>query len=134
MANECIPIYRPGADITCQTTAAVTGKTFVNITGPLVAGNPSANTDSTLIRVAPAAAGVKSFGVATYDAASGARVAVIVGPGHVVPVTCGAAITAGAEVEVNAAAKAITKAAGVAVGRAVSTTTAADTDVFVQLY
>lgn len=135
MANECIPIYRPGADVTCLTTAAVTGKTFVNVSGPLVVGNPAAGTDATLIRVATAAAGARAFGVAVYDAASGARVPVITqGGGHVVPVTCGAAITAGAEVECNASGKAITLATGKALGKAVSTTTAADTDVFVQLY
>jgi hypothetical protein len=60
-------------------------------------------------------------------------VAVILG-GHIVPVTCGAAVTAGAEVEVGTTGRAITLAAGKAVGKALSTTTAADTDLFVQLY
>ena len=63
----------------------------------------------------------RALGVAAYDVASGARVPVIVGPGHVVPVTCGAAVTAGSEVEANASGQAITKSAGVALGLALST-------------
>ena len=71
MANECIPLFRPGADITCQTTVAVIGKRFVDI---------SATRDATtgLIKVAPAAASttIKAFGVAAYDQATvGGRVA-----------------------------------------------------------
>lgn len=127
MANESIPLYRPGADITCLTTAAVTGKTFVNVSGPVIPAS------GTLTRVATAAAAAKALGVAAYDAASGAEVAVLCG-GQVVPVTCGAAVTAGAEVEVGTTGRAITLAAGKAVGKALSTTTAADTDLFVQLY
>ena len=128
MANHCIPLYRPGADITAQTTAAVTGKTFVDVSGPV---NP---VDGTLLRVAPCAAGAKALGVAVRDAANGARVAVITGSGHVVPVTCAAAITAGQEIEVGAGGKAAVLASGKAVGRAWSTTTAANADVFGELY
>jgi hypothetical protein len=127
VANESIPLYRPGADLTCLTTAAVTGKTFVNVSGPVIPAS------GTLTRVATAVAAAKALGVAAYDAASGAEVAVILG-GHIVPVTCGAAVTAGAEVEVGTTGRAITLAAGKAVGKALSTTTAADTDLFVQLY
>ena len=70
MANECIPLYRPGADVTCVTTGAVTGKTFVAQSAALTTG---------LISVATATAAGAVFGVAAYDAASGARVAVIRG-------------------------------------------------------
>ena len=49
------------------------------------------------------------------------------------PVTAGAAITAGAEVEVGASGKAITLASGKAVGRAL-TTAANNADVYVRLY
>lgn len=128
MANDCIPLYRPGADITAQTTAAVTGKTFVDVSGPV---NP---VDGTLLRVKPASAGGTAVGVAVSDAPNGARVAVIAGPGHVVPVTAAGAITAGAEVAAAAGGKATTASGAGAVGRAWSTTTAADTDVFVELY
>ncbi len=128
MANECIPLYRPGADLTFQASANVVGKTFVNITGAVNA------TTGALGSVGPCAAAAKAIGVASYDAPAGTRVPVIMGPGHIVPVTCGAAITAGAEVEVGSNAKAVTLASGKPVGRALSTTSAADTDVFVRLY
>ena len=62
-----------------------------------------------------------SFGVAAYDAASGKRVPVIRGKGAIVPVLCGGAITAGAEVEVGSGGKAVTIASGKARGRAVET-------------
>ncbi len=129
MANEAIPLFRPGADITCLTTATVTGKTFVNV---------SATVDATtgLIKVAPAAAGVAALGVAAYDAthvSGGTRVAVIAGPGTILSVTAGAAVTAGAEVEVGTGGKAITLASGRAVGKSLETGVS-DTDMLIRLY
>lgn len=126
MANECIPLFRPGADITCLTTGAVTGKTFVDV---------SATRDATtgLIKVATAAAGAKAFGVAAYDAASGARVPVISGPGQIVPVTARATIAFGAEVEVGGTGGVITLATGKAVGKAVEAGTNGN-DILVELY
>lgn len=114
MANECIPLFRPGADVTCLTTGAVTGCTFVDI---------SATRDATtgLIKVVTATAAALSFGVASKDAASGARVVVVRGKGSIVPVLCGGAITAGAEVEIGSGGKAVTIASGKARGRAVET-------------
>lgn len=126
MANECIPLYDEGDEITATTTAAVAGKTFLGITGALVATFPG-----NLVKVATNAAGVKPFGVAAYDAPSGASVGVI--KEGVIPVTAGGVITAGDEVESDAAGKAIKLASGKAAGRAVSTATAS-TDVFVDLY
>jgi hypothetical protein len=38
MANECIPLYRPGLDITAVTTGAVVGKTFVDYSAALTTG------------------------------------------------------------------------------------------------
>lgn len=126
MANECIPLFRPGQDITGQTTTAVTGKTFVDIT---------ATRDATtgLIKVGTATAAGLSFGVAAYDAASGGRVAIVRGKGAIVPVTAGGTIAAGAEVEVGATGRAVTKAAGIARGRAVEAGTSGN-DVFIELY
>ena len=126
MANECIPLYQPGKHITTAVATAVTGKTFVDISGATL--NPATGA---LISVAPATAAGKVLGVAAFDAAVGAQVPVI-GEG-VVPVTAGAAITAGAEVEVGAGCKAITLASGKAVGRAL-TTAANNADVYVRLY
>jgi hypothetical protein len=128
MANECIPLFRPGADVTCQTTGAVVGKTFVDI---------SATRDATtgLIKVATAAASTtnKAFGVATFDAASGGRVTVIKGPGQILPVTAGGAIAFNAEVEVGASGRAVTRTTGRAVGRAVEAGTNGN-DVFIELF
>jgi hypothetical protein len=126
VANECTPLFRPGADITCLTTGAVTGKTFVDI---------SATRDTTegLIKVATATAAGLSFGVAAYDAASGARVPVVRGKGSIVPVTAGGTIAAGAEVEVGSSGKAVTIASGKARGRAVEAGTNGN-DVMIELY
>ena len=126
MANECIPLYQPGKHITAAVATAVTGKTFVDISGATL--NPATGA---LISVAPATAAGKVLGVAAFDAAVGAQVPVI-GEG-VVPVTAGAAITAGAEVEVGTGGKAITLASGKSVGRAL-TTAANNADVYVRLY
>lgn len=106
--NECIPYKEPGANVTGQATAAVTGKRFLAISGDL--------TDDGSLRVAPAAAAARAVGVAAYDAAVGAKVGVIRGSKMVVPVTAAGAIAAGAEVEVGAAGQAVTHAAGVALG------------------
>lgn len=124
MANECTPLFRPGRDITVLTTAAVTGKTFVDV---------SATRDAStgLIKVATAAAGAKAIGVAVRDAAIGTTVAIL--RGGILPVTAGGAIAAGAEVEVGASGRAITLASGKAVGKAVETGTNGN-DVFIDLY
>ncbi|HOW00562.1 MAG TPA: DUF2190 family protein [Rhodoglobus sp.] len=134
MANECIPLYRPGSDITAVAGGAITGKTFVKVSAGLNPGNPVTGTSSTLVTVVTNTAAGKAFGVATYDAASGARLPIICGPGNVVPVTSGAAVTAGAEVESDASGRAITLAAGKPLGMALSASTGAGQDLFVRLY
>jgi hypothetical protein len=125
VANECIPLFRPGADVTAQTSAAVTGKRFVNI---------SANRDATtgLIVVGPCAAAARAWGVAAYDAPINSRVPVLRGKGSIVPVTAGGTIAFGAMVEVDASQRAITLAAGVAVGRAIEAGTVGN-DIYVEL-
>lgn len=126
MANEAIPLFRPGADVTCLTTGAVTGKTFLDV---------SATTDATtgLTKVATCGAGVKAYGVAAYDAASGARVPVLTGPGLHVYVTAGATVAFGVEVEVGTGGKAITLASGKAVGKALAAGTN-NNDLLIKLY
>lgn len=114
MANECIPLYRPGADLTCLTTGAVTGCTFVDISA-------TRDTATGLIKVVTATAAGKSFGIAAFDAASGAKVSVVRNKGAIVPVLCGGVIAAGAEVEIGSGGKAVTIASGIARGRAVET-------------
>lgn len=112
MANEAKPLFRPGADVTALTTGAVTGKTFVGVSA-------TRDTATGLIKVAPATAAAKAFGVAASDAASGATVAVL--RGGIVHVACGGTITAGAQVEVGTGGKAVVLASGVAVGQALET-------------
>lgn len=123
MANECTPLFRPGKDITGLAAAAITGKTFVDV---------SANRGADgLIRVATAAAGARAFGVAAADIASGA-----IGPilrGGILPVTAGGTIAAGDEVEVGTGGKAVTLASGKAVGKAVESG-ASNNPVMIALY
>lgn len=122
---EAVVYKRPGDDLTGTPTAPVTGKRMVNISGDLQA-------DGTL-SIAPAAAAGLALGVAAHDGAIGAKVPIIAGTGTIVPVIAEGAIAAGAEVEVGAAAGVRTKAAGVAVGRVI--TSAADGgDARVRLY
>ncbi|AWT55807.1 capsid cement protein [Mycolicibacterium smegmatis] len=118
-------VYDPGATITGQATAAVTAKRFLAISGNRTPGGN--------ISVAPAAAAGRTCGVAGNDAAVSELVRVVRGGGRVVRVTASGAITAGAEVQVGANGTAATKAAGVAVGYAI--TGAADaTDAEISLY
>jgi hypothetical protein len=133
MANECFPLYETG-DISAITTAAVTGQRFVNISASFSSGpGLSTTSEGSNIKVAHATAAGIAFGVAAYDAASGAHVAVIGTPGRIVPVTAGGAITAGAQVEVGTTGKAVVLASGIAVGTAVSTTSADGDTVYVKL-
>ncbi len=106
-----IDVYEPGRDLTGRTTAAVTGRRFLAISGNRVGGN---------IAVAPATAAGRVFGVAKYDAASGALVGIARGNSRVVTVAADGPIAAFAEVEVGSAGKAKTLASGVAVGYAVT--------------
>lgn len=112
MANEAKPLFRPGASVTAVTTAAVTGKTFVGV---------SATRDpaSGLVKVAPATAAGKPFGVASFDAASGGTVTVL--RGGIVAVAAGGSITAGTQVEIGTGGKVVTLASGVPVGLALET-------------
>lgn len=126
MANECIPLFRPGSDVTALTTANVTGKTFVDVSA-------ARDASTGLFKVATATGGVRAWGVAAYDATSGNRVAVICGPGTVVPVTAGGTIAFGVEVEVGTGGKVVTLASGKPVGKALEAGTN-NNDIFVRLY
>lgn len=93
--------------VTVIAAAALTGERFVTLQG------------------AVPAAGVGNVGVSRHDAAIGDAVAADVA--GVTTVTAGAAVAIGALVETNNVGKAITKSAGVALGRAMSAA-AADGD------
>ncbi|NKY17528.1 capsid cement protein [Tsukamurella spumae] len=103
-------VYAPGADVTAQATAAITARRLVFISANRASGGN--------LSVAHAPAGGRVFGVAVDDATVGDLVGVA--RDGVLRVTAGAAITAGAEVEVGAAGKAITKNTGTAIGYAVT--------------
>lgn len=113
MANEAKPLFRPGANVTVKTTAAVTGKTFVALSA-----TPDADGQ---LKAATAGAGVKAFGVAARDIDSGAYGSIL--RGGIVNVTAGGNIAVGAEVEVASGGKAVTLASGKPVGTACSTGT-----------
>lgn len=123
MVNDARPLFRPSDEITCLATAAITGKRFVGVSA-------TRDADSGLVKVGPATAAVKPFGVSGYDAASGAILPVL--REGVVPVTAGGAITAGDEVEAGTDGKAVKSSTGVAVGIAIETVTSGS-DVFVAL-
>lgn len=131
-ANECIPYYKPGADVTFQATATITGKRFVKVSGNRVSG-PGLTTavDGSNYSAAPCGAGERAIGVAKYDAASGKKVAVALA--GIVPVTAGGTIAAGAEVEADATGKAITKASGVPLGVCMTAATSGN-DAEIKLY
>jgi hypothetical protein len=124
VANDNPGVYEPGQHVTGHTSAAVTGKRFLKISGNRSDGN---------IAVAHADAAGRICGVSAYDAAIGKKVTVLRGNSRVVFVTAGGAIAAFAEVEVGANGTAVTLAAGKAVGYAI--TGAADaTDAEISLY
>jgi len=114
VANDNAGVYEPGRDITGHCSAAVTGKRFLKISGNRSDGN---------IAVAHADAAGRVCGVSAYDAAINKKVTVKRGNSRVVFVTAGGNIAAFAEVEVAAGGTAVTKAAGIAVGYAITAAT-----------
>jgi Uncharacterized conserved protein (DUF2190) len=143
MANECIPAYEAGytQKITIHADAALTGKKFAGpltqyqSQGPGLATDPLGTGDGGNIRTAgpPAAAGQVS-GVVAYDVGAGAKAVIIRGAGTILPITSGAAITVGAELQVDATGAVVPFSAGKKVGIAHTAAAGAGTDVFVELY
>lgn len=123
-ANLGTPYYDDGDEVTCYASAAVTGKTFVKVSGARQAGNPRQGVSDAIaggnITIAPCNAGDQPFGVAAYDAAVGNLVTVY-RASMIVPVTAGAAITAGAVVEAGANGRAVASSNGGAAGIAIDT-------------
>jgi hypothetical protein len=118
--NEAIAYDDPGNDLTCEASGgAVTGKRFVRVVAAKEVGSQALANDTLggniLANLATGAAGEKPLGVATYDAAIGAKFPCA--RGHkVFPVEAGAAIAAGAQVQSDGTGRAITLAAGVPCG------------------
>ena len=139
MANDCIAFYDEGVDISCQATATVTGRRFVDVSGAKqVASEALASTSvGGNVLAAHCGAGGRAFGVSSYDCASGSKFYALRGS-KVVPVESGAAVTAGAQVMSDSVGRAITwtSAASEAnnkLGKALNTTTAAGQTVLVAL-
>jgi hypothetical protein len=124
LSNLDVHVYAPGRDITGEATAAVTAKTFLAISGDRTMGGN--------IAVATAGAGARVFGVAKWDAATGQVVGVARATG-VVRVVAGAAITAGVEVQSDAAGHAVPLSSGKPAGLAIATA-ASGADAQIALY
>lgn len=107
MANEVTPYWDPSNTLTGHASAALTGRRFAAISGVRVGDNPA---------VGVPAAGARALGVVSRDTASGAKVTLWTK--GAVPVRAGAAITAGQEVQTDAAGAAIPLAAGKSLGLA----------------
>jgi hypothetical protein len=114
LANQCIALFEPGDDITMVADATIAGCTFVS---------PKANsvTDVTtgLQKCVQATAAGRPIGVLNGDAVQGNTRKVVRG-NKIVPVKAGAAIQSGAGIEVGAGGMAVTAAAGIAVGVALT--------------
>lgn len=104
--NECVSFYKPGKDITAKAAAALTGKRLCIVSANRTSGPGLATTgEGGVYQVNVCGAGVKAFGVTPYDVASGELHDVI--RGGVVPVTAGATVTAGSQVESDATGRVI---------------------------
>lgn len=133
---EVIATYDPGADITCQATAALTGGRAVGVPSARNVGGPAGISDlgDGLLNVGLPAAGGAIFGVASHDAIIGGRVNVM-RPPKVVPMECSAAVAIGAELMVGVDGRVATRTAGnTVIGRALSVTSAAGQFVQVELF
>jgi len=141
--NEAIPVMEAAytQKLTVHADAQLFGKRFCGPlttyqSGPLgLAADPLAAGDGSNLRTAglPAAGG-EVGGVVMWDVAAGAKAGVLRGAGTILPLTSGAAVTAGNEVQVDAAGKVVPFTTGRKVGKAHSTVAGADLDVVVELY
>lgn len=111
-ANECIPVYEVADRITGEATENLTGKRFVVVDatsrakGGLAGLGTDAAPSAVNYKISVPAAGVKCFGVAMWDIASGAKGPVI--REGIVPVEVGATpVVAGTQVEVDNTGKVI---------------------------
>jgi predicted RecA/RadA family phage recombinase len=118
--NDAVVLYRPGQDITCKASVALTGKRLCMISGNRTSGagaagvGLSATNDGGNYQVGLPTAGGRVFGVVGYDVPSGGLVPVK--REGVIPVTASGAIAAGAEVEALADGRVITRTTGIPIG------------------
>ena len=134
--NEAIAYSDPGTDLSCQATAAVTGKRFVQVSGAKQIGSQALADDTLggniLVAHASGAAGVKPLGVSSYDCPSGSKLPVARGF-KVMPVEAGAAIAAGAQVQSDGTGRAVAVSTGVPCGICLNAPTAAGQTAIVAL-
>lgn len=104
MANDCIPYFEPGERISGEATGTIEGKRFARCTAA-----PGAKG---LFKFTRCGAGEKADGVNVWDVTVGALLSLIGSPGMIVPVTSGAAITAGTEVASDASGRAVSVDSG----------------------
>lgn len=112
--------YFETGNVTFRAQGAVVGKTFLGVAAEPT-GGPALSTDLEnlfVFKTAPAAS--RAVGVCKYDVADTQAGSVHGQPGMIVPVTCGAAVAAGVEVEVGAAGKAVPFGTGIKAGICVS--------------
>jgi hypothetical protein len=125
--------FKETGNVSFRAAGAVTGKTFVSPSADRT-GGPGLSSDlANLYVFSTCPAGERAAGVAKYDVTDGNEGGVHGQPGMIVPVTAGATIAAGEEVQVGPAGAAIPLAAGIAVGLAMSGAAAA-ADAEIKLY
>lgn len=122
--GECVPLYRPGSQLTAYAEAAITGCRFVAISdpkrGPVIDGGLDTGVTGGNIVVSLAGADAAAVGVASDDCAIGKLVTIFTS-GYVVPVTASGAITAGVELELDTNGRVKVYADGIKVGMALDT-------------
>lgn len=144
MANECVPYYKPGSDITGECQEDIIGMRFVSIDASVdpgwqpegLKGNADllgATSSANVVPIIQTGAGEDAVGVSQRDGAEGSLLTFLNEPGMVLPVRAGAAIVPGDPVQSDGTGRAIPVAAGVRLGRAWSRATAADQIVAVEL-
>ena len=109
MADEAIPYYTPGGNLSGYASAAITAKRFVMISGARTNDIEDVSDSVTggNIQVSQATAGSRPIGVAGEDTAITDLCPILASPGMIVPVTAAGTITAGASVSVTTDGKAI---------------------------
>lgn len=106
MANDAIPFYEDGDELTALATAAVLGKRFVVVSGDKPASGEA-------VSAAPAGAGARALGVSMFDAPINKRFTVhTIDSGDVIPVTLGANVAANQSVTSDAVGQAVPAAPG----------------------
>jgi hypothetical protein len=117
--NVCTQFFETG-NVSFKAVGDVTGKTFVAPAADVTGGPGLSSDGENLYQFGTCPAAEKPAGVAKYDVDDNDHGGVHGQPGQIVPVTCGAAVTAGDEVEVGAAGRAVPLAAGRPAGLAMS--------------